>query len=360
MNSEKPKVSVATVNYNHGHYLEGYIASLINSGYPIAEILIVDNHSNDDSLNVLHKYTDRVKVICNQTNIGYSEALNQAVRSASSPLVCVTGPDVIVEPGWLDFLVEQYISDPSSTFAVASRVLMFDQKTIQFAGGSLHFTGHLTINDMWKSNRCASSGITHPIEVGAIDSTSVLFDREKFLNIGGCDPSFFVYHEEFDYCYRARMRGWKCWYAPQSVVYHGNGTADYSSRPVGEYPTSRPFLHTRNRLLSIVKNYQLKTILGIIPIMLLVETLNFALLARHGLHKSYLRALYELWKRREEISRNRALIQSSRHLSDNLLLSADSLTISPILINNAFISRIKSLLEALLSVYWRALRLILY
>ena len=360
MNLNKPKVSVVTVNYNHGKYLEAYIQSLNASEYPIAEIIIVDNNSTDDSLDILNRYAAQVKVVRNEYNIGYSQALNQAFRLASSQLVCATGPDVVVEPGWLKPLVDQYLCDPDSTFVVASQVYLFDKKTIQSAGGSLHFTGHLTVYDMWKPGDKDCSDLRQAEVVGAIDSSSALFDQGKFLKIGGCDLSYFVYHEEFDYCYRARMRGWKCWYQPQSVVYHGSGTVNFSSRHNGEYPAARPYLHTRNRWNSIIKNYQLRTIIIILPVMLLVETLNLALLACNGLHKSYIKAWADLWRNRKELFRKRAIIQPTRCLPDSRLLEAGPLTISPVLMDSPFLNRLKILLDGFLSIYWHAMKFAFY
>ncbi len=103
-----PHVSVVTVNYNHAAYLSEYVESLLRSQYPIFEIIIVDNSSQDNSLNVLNNYPG-VQVIRNAENIGYSAALNQAIERASSPLVCATGPDIIAEPDWLELLVRQYL-----------------------------------------------------------------------------------------------------------------------------------------------------------------------------------------------------------------------------------------------------------
>lgn len=190
-----PNVDVVTVNYNHSRYLPGYLSSLRSSAYPIASIIVVDNASTDDSLTILRSYPE-VTVISNQRNIGYSAALNQAMHHAQAPLVCATGPDVVVESNWLYPLVEQYLCNPKTTFAVASRVLTMDGSHVQSAGGSLHFCGHLNVYEMWTPVR--ETECKTPREVGAIDSTSVLFDRNKFLSIGGCDPDFFVYHEEFD------------------------------------------------------------------------------------------------------------------------------------------------------------------
>jgi GT2 family glycosyltransferase len=356
--TEQPGVTVVTVNYNHASYLPSYIDSLRASRYPLTAIIIVDNGSTDDSLAILARYPD-VTVVANKENIGYSAALNQAFQQASSPLVCATGPDVEVDPDWLLPLIEQYRRDPEGVFAVASRVLTLDRRAIQSAGGSLHFTGHLCVFDMWQPVENGTAQET-PCVVGAIDSTSMLVDRAKFLQIGGCDRDFFVYHEEFDYCYRARMRGWQCWYHPQSQVYHGDGSHEFSVRSSGAYPRMRPFLHTRNRLLAILKDYQIRTLVGIIPILLLIETLNYVMLIRVGLHTTYHEALGWIWQHRKEIMLKRAVIQPERTISDRDLLTADALTITPLLLQTMPLRVAKRILDVILGVYWTIVRRMLY
>ncbi|MDW8234633.1 MAG: glycosyltransferase family 2 protein [Roseiflexaceae bacterium] len=350
-------VTVVTVNYNHSRYLSAYLDSLRSSRRPISGIIVVDNASTDESLALLRSYPE-VTVLANQRNIGYSAALNQAIRQAPTNLVCAIGPDVVVEPDWLCPLVEHYQRDPETTFAVASRVLTFDRTQVQSAGGSLHFCGHLNVYEMWQP--VTPIGDATPREVGAVDSTSALFDREKFLAIGGCDPDFFVYHEEFDYCYRARMRGWTCWYHPGSVVYHGEGSAEFSVRGSGAYPRKRPFLHTRNRLLSVFKNYQMRTIIAILPALLLVEMLTLLTLWRMGLHSAYGDALRWLWRHRKEIALKRAVIQPSRRVDDGHLLSADALTISPVVIRSPAMRAAKMLLDRILALYWSGVRRVVY
>ncbi|MFQ3634038.1 glycosyltransferase family 2 protein [Roseiflexus sp.] len=350
-------VAIVTVNYNHGHYLSAYLDSLRNSRHPLTSIIVVDNASTDNSADILRAYPE-VTVLANQQNIGYSAALNQAMRYAQTPIVCATGPDVVVEADWLCPLIEQYHCNPETTFAVASRVLTMDGLQIQSAGGSLHFCGHLSVYSMWQPATTVNG--TTPLEVGAIDSTSVLFDREKFLSIGGCDPDFFVYHEEFDYCYRARMRGWTCWYHPLSVVRHGEGSAGYSVRGSGVYPRHRPFLHTRNRLLSMIKDYQLRTLIAILPAIIVVETLTFLVLWRMGLRHTYVDALRWLWVHRKETLLKRATVQQTRRVHDGDLLSADALTISPVLMHSPVTQLAKNLLDRSLAWYWNAMRRVLY
>ncbi len=350
-------VTVVTVNYNHSRYLSDYLDSLRGSSYPIANIVVVDNASTDESLRILSSYPE-VTVLANQHNVGYSAALNQAMKYAQTRLVCATGPDIVVYEDWLCPLVEHYLRDTANIFAVASRVLTMDGSQVQSAGGSLHFCGHLSVYDMW--NPVTPTLDTQPAMVGAIDSTSVLFDREKFLAIGGCDPDFFVYHEEFDYCYRARMRGWTCWYHPLSVVRHGDGSAGFSVRGSGAYPHHRPFLHTRNRLLSVLKNYQLRTLIGILPAIVVIETLTFLMLWRIGLQHAYIEALHWLWTHCKETFLKRTVTQRTRRVCDRDLLSADALTISPILIQSPVLQKSKHLLDHVLAMYWNTVRRILY
>ncbi len=354
-----PDVSVVTVNFNHADYLAAYIESVERSEVPVAEILIVDNHSIDNSLEILGWYP-RVRVVRNETNLGYSAALNQCFALAISPLVCATGPDVVVEPGWLKPLIEQYRRDPTRTFAVGSRVLTLDRTEIQSAGSSLHFTGHLNVFEMWQPASRPTVSPSEPREVGAVDSTSMLVDRDKYLAIGGCDPDFFVYHEEFDYCYRARLRGWTCWYEPHSVVYHGSGTGEFSVRSQGSYPRRRPYLHTRNRWLSMFKDYQRRTLIGILPALVLTELLNFGLLLKMKLPGAYWEAWRWLWVNRRAIIQKRREIQRERRVSDRELLTADPLTISPIVLSHAPGRLMKRTLDAGLKAYWSILKRVLY
>lgn len=355
---DMPAVAVVTVNYNHGAYLAEYVASLRRSTYPLAEIIIVDNASSDGSLELLRSMRG-VTVLANPTNLGYSAALNQAFAHATAPLVCATGPDVVVEPGWLEPLVEHYRRDPERTFVVASRVLSLDRREVQSAGGSLHFSGHLCVFDMWRPVQ-GEAGCDETRAVGAIDSTSALFDRAKFLALGGCDEDFFVYHEEFDYCYRARARGWLCFYAPRSLVYHGEGSAEYSVRSDGHYPRMRPFLHTRNRLLAMLKNYQGRTLVALLPALVPLELLNVALLARIGLHRAYGDALRWLWRHRKQIVLKRYTIQRSRARNDGELLSDDPLTITPLLLRRPWLRAAKTAVDRGLARYWTIVRKALY
>jgi GT2 family glycosyltransferase len=354
-----PSVSVVTVCYNHSRYLAAYIESLRASAHPIAEIIVVDNASTDDSLKVLRSF-DGVTVLANATNIGYSAALNQALAHARSPLVCATGPDVVVAPGWLEPLLAPFAHDPEGTFAVASRVLTLDRREVQSAGGSLHFSGHLCVFDMWRPAGDGGAEGGEAYEVGAIDSTSALFDRAKFLAIGGCDEDFFVYHEEFDYCYRARARGWRCYYQPRSVVYHGEGSAEFSVRSGGEYPRRRPFLHTRNRLLAVLKNYRLRTLVAIAPPLAALELLNVVLLARMGLHGAYFDALGWLWRHRKEIALRRYATERGRTVDDGALLAADALTITPLLLGSPALRAAKTALDMMLAMYWTIVRKVLF
>lgn len=352
-------VAVVTVNCNHAAYLPAYLESLAASRRPLAEIIVVDNASTDDSLAVLARYP-QVTVIRNTRNVGYSAALNQAFAHATSPLVCATGPDVVVEPDWLKPLLEAYRDDPRHTFAVGSRILTLDRRQIQYAGGSLHFTGHLVVHQMWAPYDAAATVDTRPRETGALDSTSMLVDRKKYLAIGGCDPDFFVYHEEYDWGERARLRGWVCRYAPASMVYHGTGTAEYSVRGTGAYPKARPFLHTRNRLLSIFKNHQTRTLAAAAPALLVVELLNWAVLARMGLGAEYRRAWRWLWQNRAATARKRRTIQRRRRVSDREVLAADPLTFSPAVLGSPFLRGAQRILDIFLAAYWAVVRRLIY
>jgi GT2 family glycosyltransferase len=292
--------------------------------------------------------------------LGYSTALNQAVINSKNDFVCITGPDVYFDQDWLFPLVETYKTNPNLFFAVTSKIVTSDKREIQSEGSHLHFTGHLTINNMWKPYSEDTGENILPIEVGAIDSTSALIDRAKFLQIGGCDESFFVYHEEFDYCYRARMNGWKCWYAQNSIVYHGTGTKEFSVRSAGKYPSQRPYYHTRNRFICIIKNFQARPIIGIIPLMLLLELATNILYIRDGLFGTYSKVFKWTWINRKNILSNRNIIQSQRKICDKEILSCEPITVTPLIMNSTILLFVKKTLDQILSLYWKSMQNLLY
>jgi cellulose synthase/poly-beta-1,6-N-acetylglucosamine synthase-like glycosyltransferase len=101
-----PLVSIVLVNYNSGTSLMNCVTSVAKSAYPNKELIIVDNASNDNSISMLDTLGVEARILQNPMNLGFSRARNAGIAEAKAQFVAVKNPDTIVDPSWLDSLVE--------------------------------------------------------------------------------------------------------------------------------------------------------------------------------------------------------------------------------------------------------------
>src|SRR5882724_4281871 len=104
--SLNPSVCVTIVTYNSRQYLESCLESVLQQQYPSLEVVVVDNASMDGTRGVLAGYEDRIRVVYNNSNVGFAAAQNQAIARSSSDWVLVLNPDVVLLPGFIEQLVE--------------------------------------------------------------------------------------------------------------------------------------------------------------------------------------------------------------------------------------------------------------
>ena len=135
-----PLITVSIVNLNGSNYLKDCLESLKKLNYPTEkiEIIIVDNGSNDDSVEFVRNNYPEVKLICNNGNLGFAKANNQAAAEAKGDYVAFLNNDTKVDENWLiELLRPVYGSD--EIICSGSKVLSFDGKSIDFAGGMINF-----------------------------------------------------------------------------------------------------------------------------------------------------------------------------------------------------------------------------
>lgn len=349
----RPAVDVLFTNYNHGKYLDNLIASFRRSTYPINRIIMVDNASTDGSADMVQAKYPEIHVIRNSENLGFAGASNQGLRASTSRYVCLTGPDVEVADNWLEELVGQMQARSDCIFCCSRGMDLRDREIILTAGCSINYLGYMVLRNRFRT--LTPDLDMRPVEISIVDSTSVLMDREKFLQLGFLDEDLFLYFDEMDFCLRAAiLKGWKSLYVPTSVVYHGYGSEVSSFR--GEkvkFPAFRAYLMTKNRFLVMLKCYHWKTLLITLPVLAAFELVTIAFHARHGVMRSYLKGVAWNLRHLPATLAKRRQLQRGRVTPDHALLSAEPLTINPRL----HASRLEGLayraLNRLVSGYWR-------
>jgi GT2 family glycosyltransferase len=280
--------SVVVVNYNGRHFLADCLGALERQSLPRHrfEVLLIDNGSADGSADFVRRTFPGARVHALPDNRGFAGGNNLGIQLARGRYIVLLNNDTRAEPHWLEALVAAAESG-DHIGGVASRLLFRDEPHLVNSTGLLLYRDgrggdrHLRRPDGPETQR--------PAEVFGGCGASLLLTRAMIADVGGFDERLFMYYEDLDLCWRARLRGWRFAYAPDSVVHHVCGG---STRP------DSPFLLRqveRNRVLVNLRNappwLALWSALGLV---LRFGRLVFRLLAAretHRLRAGHLRAM---------------------------------------------------------------------
>jgi N-acetylglucosaminyl-diphospho-decaprenol L-rhamnosyltransferase len=224
-------VSAVVVNYNARAVLAGCVASLRDEG--IEEVVVVDNASVDGSDRVLCAADPEVTWLPSGSNLGYGRAANLGAARTRAPAVLVCNADVLVHQGAVAALVASLDADPSIGI-VGPRLLNSDGSVYPSARSFpslVDAVGHGVLGTVWAGNpfsrRYKLLDWDHRSErrVDWVSGACLLVRRRAWDEIGGFDPSFFMYMEDVDLCWRARRAGWTVTYQPAGEVTHAQGVS---------------------------------------------------------------------------------------------------------------------------------------
>ena len=219
-----PLVSVGIVTWNSSIHLPNCLDALASQSPIDFELIVVDNASNDNSLDVIMKYFPQAITIRNAENTGFCHAHNQAIRASRGRFYLPLNPDIEMEKNYISVLVADLETRPTygsaagklllkpretSPHKLDSTGLFIDKRRRQF------LRGHAEI-DLGQYDQ--------PGEVFGVDGAAPLYRREMLedIKVDGqyFDEIFFAHKEDVDLAWRARLLGWSCWYDPKAVAYH--------------------------------------------------------------------------------------------------------------------------------------------
>ncbi len=306
----QPRASLIIVSYNAWNQLEACLRSLRDDLHPDYEVIVVDNASSDGSAEKVSQHFPEFTLIPNASNLGFGGGNNTGALYAQGQYLAFLNPDTVVEPGWLENLIATLEDDPSAGLATSKVLLMGDPQQINACGNDLHISG-LTL---CRGLGMPGSAFTQVEEVGAVSGASFAIRRELFEMLGGFDAGFFLYMEDTDLSLRARLAGYRCLLAPASRVYH-----DYRLA----FGPRKTYYQERNRYRMLLKVLQWRTLLALLPALILAEfvTWGFVLLHEPGRAANKLDAYAWVVKHWQETSQLRRKTQTLRKVSDGELLA---------------------------------------
>jgi hypothetical protein len=315
--SSTRRASLVIVTYNNFFHIGACLRSALNSLSAVDELILVDNASTDGSGELAKSISATVRVVRSETNLGYGGGNNLGARHAHGEYLAFLNSDTTVELGWLEALIEALKTHPQAGLATSKILLMKDPATINTCGNDIHISG-LTLCRGMGMPGAAFSRIE---EVGAVSGAAFAMRREVFEFLGGFDEQFFMYMEDTDLSLRARLAGWRILYVPTSRVYH-----DYRLR----FGPHKTYYQERNRYLMLFKNYQPRTLLTLLPALLLAElvTWGFVLLHDRNNWTNKLRAYRSVFCEWSQWRQAHHQAQSLRCVPDRELLASASCHLS--------------------------------
>lgn len=289
------RVAVIILNWNGEKLLKEFLPSVVrNTDSRLGRVVVVDNASEDASVEIMERDFPQVELIRFETNYGFAGGYNEAIKLVKEDIVVLLNSDVEVTEGWLEPMVAALDRLPGIA-AVQPKIKSYRDKALfEYAGACGGFIDRLgfpfcrgrILNVLETDN----GQYDDEVEVFWCSGAALCIRKEVYLAVGGLDERFFAHMEEIDMCWRMRNLGWKLMVCPQAVVYHLGG---------GSLPMNHPrklFLNYRNNLLMLYKNLspaEWKKVKGFRRCLDLVAMMLFLLKGEWKNVKSVIRAYRE-------------------------------------------------------------------
>ncbi len=234
MSSTNKKLSVIILTFNSERNITACLESLMRESTLIKEIIVVDNHSKDNTVKLVKNSKLKTKLIVNARNLGFSKGVNIGVNKSSGNKILILNPDTIIFPGSLARLIScQEITDAGVVGGKAIKVNGDIHNTFVREPGIL-----IGIFDFTNLRKIFPFDYFHkkhyyleaefPLNVKEVDAVSgafMLIERSVFEKIGLFDENFFMYLEDVDFCIRAKLKGFKIMFCPSAIIIHEGGAS---------------------------------------------------------------------------------------------------------------------------------------
>lgn len=309
----EPFCSVLVLNYNGKEHLQDCLSSLEKQTYKNFETVLVDNASQDDSIDFVKENFPHIKIVKNSVNSGTAGGFNFGAKQRNAEYLLFMGNDTEAEPDLVEEMMKVMLVDPSIAACHAKALKFYERDTIDYAGFKLDIYGFPYIighneKDMGQYDTIRDTFTT---------LTCLLVKRSVFEEIGGFDDEYFTNTDDLDLCWRAKLAGYRTIINPSAKVYHKAGaTLKKSGRHRLRY------FGERNTMRMLLKNYSALTLIKVLPryfVLLLSEALFYIAIRRGNMALAIVKAV--LWNitHLKGTLYLRRKVQKRRVVSDNII-----------------------------------------
>jgi O-antigen biosynthesis protein len=239
--TDRPLLSVVIVSYNVSGFLDHCLDSVMRACQPYShEIIVVDNSSTDNTLEMVHEKYPGVTLIENAQNLGYSRGNNQGIRLGRGRYILLLNPDTIVPHHAISASL-QFLEQRPEAGLMSLKIVNADgsfQSACRrgFPSPMAALYRMIGLSLLFKnSRRFGQYNLTFldenaTSEVDAVCGAYMMARAEVLKSVGGFDEEFFMFGEDIDLCYRIQRAGYKVFYHPASEIIHFKGESSRKNR----------------------------------------------------------------------------------------------------------------------------------
>ena len=283
------------INYNTANLLDKCIKLLRNASLKISmNIIIVDNASSDNSVDLLQRDFTDCKLIRNDVNVGFGRANNQCIPFIEGKYVLLLNTDAFVPEDTINKTI-QFMDNNQSCGILGVKLLGRDgtlQPSCRFfptplniflqrTGLKRFFKNTQLVDDMsWDHNSAK--------QCDWVPGCYYLIRQEVVKNIGLFDPRYFLYYEEVDHCFAVKKAGWEVHFFPDTSVVHIGGESAKSEGDLTSSGRQLEALQIESELLYFRKNHGRLTAFNNVLLLTLADMIIFFKQIIKGKFNSYL------------------------------------------------------------------------
>jgi GT2 family glycosyltransferase len=333
-------ISVVIVAYRAGPALLRCLESL-DGQEGLMEAIVVDNGGRGPEIEQA-RGLEGVRVVEAAGNVGFAAGCNLGVREAQGDVIVFLNPDTVVANGALSQL-ERAVENPSVGIAMARLLLLDEPDKLNSSGVEVHVTGIGWAGGFGD----AADSVSERREVPAPSGTAMAVRTDTFHRLGGFADELFMYLEDLELGWRARIAGLRVVIEPAADVLH-----DYE---YGRNPRKNYFLE-RNRLVFVLSAYSARLLVLLGPLLVVTELGMTAVALKEGWLRDKLAGWAWLVQNARVVARRRRTTQGLRTLRDRDLSRFLTATFSPAMVPVPGLLRVAN---PVVRVYWTAVRKLL-
>lgn len=251
----KGLVSVIIPNFNGEAFVRNSIQSVLQQNYQNLEIIVVDNASEDKSVDIMqNEFQGRIRLLQLNENCGFSAAVNAGLKLAKGDFIVLLNNDAVLAENWVGTMCQALNAESCLGFGAGKILCHHRPELIDSAGDAITSSGRAF--NIAHFNQNQGESINQKRWVAGATGAACMFKKHVLLEAGSFDEDFFLYLEDVDMSLRCQLLGYKCVYEPEAVARHIGSAV--SNRSTG----LKTYYLTRNYFFVLLKNFPMRFLKG--------------------------------------------------------------------------------------------------